>query len=212
MQRVLKVYTLSLGVDFVAIVSPVPFRQGCSSALVLDDFSPTTAVISTKTDFTLSRCHRGSGIADSREIVIEGILEPHTVKDHDSPTPIIRIGFLRPMVATSGNTIETVLKHTPEVGMPKPRGCFLLIEIAKYRKRDKRLSCRRSSSRVRDFYNVPHELFQVKEVGNRDRLFLVCVYEQGTEDPTVRMRFLEKASQLRLRVKDIAQMSEYPKV
>ncbi len=98
------------------------------------------------------------------------------------------------MIATSGNAIETILKHTPEVCRPKPRGGLLLIEITKDRKRDKRLSCRRSPSSVRDFYNVPHKLFQVKEDGNRDRLFPMGVYEQGAEDPTVRMRLLEKAS------------------
>jgi hypothetical protein len=193
-QRLPKVYILSLGVDFMATVRSVPFRQLCSLALMLDDLPPAAAVVSTKADFTLGRCHRSSGIADSREIVIEGILEPHTVKDHDSPAPDIRIGFLRPMVATSGNTIETILKHIPKVGRPKTRRCHLLVEITEYRKRDKRLSCRRSPSRVRDFYNVPHELFQVKEDGYRDRLFPMCVYEQGAEDPTVRMRLLEEAS------------------
>src|ERR1700683_1906551 len=82
-----KVNFLAIGVDFVATVCPVPFRQCSSLALVLDDFSPTTAVVRTKADFTLGSGHGNSGIANSREIVVEGILEPHTVKDHDSPAP-----------------------------------------------------------------------------------------------------------------------------
>src|ERR1700688_357596 len=114
MQRLPEIYILPLGIDFVATVRSVPVRQLYCSALVLDDFSPAAAVVSTKADFTLGRCHRSSGITDSREIVIEGILEPHTVKDHDSPTPVIGIGILRPMIATAGKTIETVLKHAPK--------------------------------------------------------------------------------------------------
>ena len=103
---------------------------------MLDNFSPTAAVISAKTDFTLSRCHGRSGIADSREIVIEGVLEPHTVYDHDSPASAIRIGFLRPMLAATSKTVETVLKQGAKFPEPKPRGRLLLIEIADYRKRD----------------------------------------------------------------------------
>src|SRR2546421_18602 len=128
MHRLPKVYILSIGVDFVAAVGSVPVRQLCSAALVLDDFSPAAAVVGAKADFALGRRHRSSGIADSREIVIEGILEPHTVKNHDSPAPIIRIGFLRPMVAISGNTIKTILKHASKFAETKPGRCLLLVE------------------------------------------------------------------------------------
>src|SRR6267378_8561528 len=136
MRRLPEVYVSALCVNFVTTVRPVPFCQSCSSALMLDNFSPTAAIISAKTNFTLSRCHGRSGIADSREVVIEGVLEPHSVYDHDFPASVIRIGFLRPMITATGKTVETVLKQGAKVPEPKPRGCLLVIEIAKYRKRD----------------------------------------------------------------------------
>lgn len=182
-----------VGIDFMATMRPVPFRQLHSSALVLDDFPPASAVIGAKADFTLSQCDRSSRIADSREVVIEGVLEPHAVEDHESPTPVIRIGSLRPIIAITSNAIETIPKHAAKVAKPKPRRCFLLVEIAERRKPDKCLGRRRSSSRISDLYNVPHELFQVKEGENRNGLFLMGVHEQCAEDPTVRMRFLEEA-------------------
>src|SRR5216684_4920302 len=97
------------------------------------------------------------------------------------------------MVTATGHAIETILKHATKISMPKPRRCLLLVEIAECRKPDKRLSRCRSSPRVGYLYDVPHELLQVKEGGNRNGFFLMFVHEQSAEDPTVRMRFLEEA-------------------
>jgi hypothetical protein len=88
----------------------MPFRQSRSSALMLDDFSPTTAVVSAKADFTLGRCHGSSGIADSRKIVIKSVLEPHPINDHDSPAPVTGICILRPVFAAASYPVETILK------------------------------------------------------------------------------------------------------
>src|SRR6266581_496254 len=142
MRRLPEVYFLTVRIDFVATVSSMPFCQRCRTVSMLDNFSPTAAVISAKTDFTLSRCHGRSGVADTREIVIEGVLEPHTVYDHDSPASVIRIGFLRPTIAATGKAVETVLKQGAKFPEAKARGCLLPVEITKYGKRDKRLSCR----------------------------------------------------------------------
>src|SRR5690242_333679 len=96
----------------MATMRHVPFGQLHSSALMLDDLPPTAPVIGAKADFTLSQCHWSSRIANSCEVIIEGILEPHTVEDHESPAPVVGIGFLRPIFPATSEPIETVRKYS----------------------------------------------------------------------------------------------------
>src|SRR5258708_39456605 len=84
-------------------------------ALMLNDFPPTAAIVGTKADFTLSQRHGSSRIADSCEIIIEGVLEPHAVKDHESPASVVGIGFLGPMLTAPSNSIKAVFKQTPKL-------------------------------------------------------------------------------------------------
>src|SRR6266513_4697678 len=103
---------------------------------MLDNFSPTTAIVGTKANFSLLSCYGDTGIRDGREIVVESVLEPQPVNGHYSPTGIISISSLRPIIATTGNTVETILEQTPKLHETEAYGSFLLIEIAYYRQRD----------------------------------------------------------------------------
>src|SRR5215472_8418188 len=111
----------------------MPFCQRCGLALMFDDLPPTAAVVSTKANFTLLNRHGGSGIADSRKVVIEGVLEPHTVEDHDPPAPVVLIGLLRPAgIAAAGDAIETILQRAAKVARSEPPRCLALVEVAEH--------------------------------------------------------------------------------
>src|SRR5215469_6443033 len=115
LRRFPKVYGLALGIDFMTTMTPVPFGKLYGSALMLDDFPPTAAVVGAKTDFTLGDGHRSRRIANSCEVIIESVLEPHAVKDHEPKATVVGIGFLRPVLTAPGDPIEAVGKQTPKL-------------------------------------------------------------------------------------------------
>ena len=55
---------LPLGIYLVSRMPSVPIRKRCRTIHILDDLSPTAPIVSTKTDFTLSRLHGDSRIRD----------------------------------------------------------------------------------------------------------------------------------------------------
>jgi hypothetical protein len=57
-------YSLTLGIDFMARMAPVPLSNRCGAIHMLDNFSPTTAIVSTKTNFSLLSCYGDTGISD----------------------------------------------------------------------------------------------------------------------------------------------------
>src|SRR6266550_710700 len=80
---------------------------------MLDNFSPTTAIVGTKANFSLLSCYGDIGIRDGREIVVESVLEPQPVNGHYSPTGIISICSLRPIIATTDNETRALVVAGP---------------------------------------------------------------------------------------------------
>src|SRR5580700_1315963 len=96
-------------------MASVPLCKRSRAIHVLDNFPPTAAVVRAKANFPLLGCHGRTRTGDNRKIVIESVLEPQPVDHHNFPTASIRICFLRPVIVTASNTVETIIEQTPKV-------------------------------------------------------------------------------------------------